>query len=356
MKKIINKLKEKKFIPLDEFMNLALYDKKKGYYTNKNPFGKKGDFITSPLVSNLFGEMIAIWCVAYWEYLGKPNKIFLIELGPGDGTLCNILLRSFKKFTQFYNSLEINLFETSKKLEKVQKSKLREKNEKVKWINNIDEINKGPVIFFGNEFFDSLAIKQFYKKKSLFFEKYVTFVKNKNYLKFTLKRANKHQIKKLSELGLVCEGNTIEYPIYTIKYLNKIAKKINLLNGCILTFDYGYTAKINQNTLQSVRNHKYANPLENIGSTDISSHVNFKLVAEILENNHLNVKKIITQNEFLQKMGINNRANIISKDISFKEKAKLFYQLKKLVDIEHMGGLFKVLLAQKKGEKFNLGF
>ena len=128
------------------------------------------------------------------------------------------------------------------------------------------------------------------------------------------------------------------------------------MNGCILTFDYGYTAKINQNTLQSVRNHKYANPLENIGSTDISSHVNFKLVAEILENNHLNVKKIITQNEFLQKMGINNRANIISKDISFKEKAKLFYQLKKLVDIEHMGGLFKVLLAQKKGEKFNLGF
>ena len=152
MKKIINKLKKKKFIPLDEFMNLALYDKKKGYYTNKNPFGKKGDFITSPLVSNLFGEMIAIWCVAYWEYLGKPNKIFLIELGPGDGTLCNILLRSFKKFTQFYNSLEINLFETSKKLEKVQKSKLREKNEKVKWINNIDEINKGPVIFLEMNF------------------------------------------------------------------------------------------------------------------------------------------------------------------------------------------------------------
>ena len=76
MNKIINILKEKKSIPLDQFINIALYDKKIGYYMKKNPFGKEGDFITSPLISNLFGEMLAIWCVAFWEYIGKPNKIF----------------------------------------------------------------------------------------------------------------------------------------------------------------------------------------------------------------------------------------------------------------------------------------
>ena len=88
MNKIINILKEKKSIPLDQFINIALYDKKFGYYNKKNPFGKGGDFITSPLISNLFGEMLAIWCVAFWEYIGKPRKILLVELGPGDGSLC----------------------------------------------------------------------------------------------------------------------------------------------------------------------------------------------------------------------------------------------------------------------------
>jgi len=120
MNKVINILKEKKSIPLDQFINISLYDKKLGYYMKKNPFGKRGDFITAPLISNLFAEMIAIWCVAFWENLGKPKKILLVELGPGDGSLCVDLLKTFKKFKSFYNSLEINLLEISNKLKKIQ--------------------------------------------------------------------------------------------------------------------------------------------------------------------------------------------------------------------------------------------
>ena len=95
MNKIINILK-KKSLPLDKFIDAALYDKKFGYYMKKNPFGKNADYITSPLVSNLFGEMIAIWCVSFWENLGKPNKIVMVELGPGDGTLCHDLINAIK--------------------------------------------------------------------------------------------------------------------------------------------------------------------------------------------------------------------------------------------------------------------
>ena len=91
MNEIINILKEKKSIPLDQFINIALYDKKIGYYIKNNPFGKEGDFITSPMISNLFGEMLAIWCVAFWEHIGKPSKILLVELGPGNGSLCKFL-------------------------------------------------------------------------------------------------------------------------------------------------------------------------------------------------------------------------------------------------------------------------
>ena len=167
MNKIINILKEKKSIPLDQFINIALYDKKSGYYMKNNPFGKNGDFITSPLISNLFGEMLAVWCVAFWEHLGKPSKILLVELGPGDGSLCKTLLETFKKFEKFYNSLEINLLEISEKLRTIQKIKIN--NKKVKWIKKIQEINCGPVIFLGNEFFDALPIKQIYKKKKIVF-------------------------------------------------------------------------------------------------------------------------------------------------------------------------------------------
>jgi len=354
MKKIISILKEKKSIPLDQFINISLYDKKFGYYMKKNPFGKGGDFITSPLISNLFGEMLAIWCIAFWEYIGKPRKILLVELGPGDGTLCNDLLKTFKQFKKFYHSLEINLLEISDKLKTIQKVKIN--NKKVKWIKNIKEINRGPVIFIGNEFFDSLPIKQIYKRKKIFFEKYVTLSNNNKKIKFLHKKANNSLIRHIQNLNLISIGNTIEYPLEAIKFLNAITKKINKFDGGLLTFDYGYTVKKNQNTLQSVKKHRYTDPVLLPGHSDITSHINFKLFQKILKKNNLNVKKITTQNEFLKKIGILERANILARKMTFKEKVNMFYRLKRLIDYREMGSLFKVLFAQKKDKKFSLGF
>jgi len=354
MNNIINILKEKKSIPLDQFINIALYDKKFGYYMKKNPFGKGGDFITSPLISNLFGEMLAIWCVAYWEHVGKPNKILLVELGPGDGSLCKDLLKTFKQFEDFYNSLEINLLEISDKLITIQKAKID--NRRVKWIKKIKEINYGPVIFLGNEFFDALPIKQIYKKKKLFFEKYVTLSSDDKKIKFLNRKANDNLIKRIRDLNLISIGNTIEYPIEALKFLEAIAKKINKFEGGLLTFDYGYAIKKNQNTLQSVKKHKYLDLFFKPGYSDITSHINFKLFHEILNKNNLDVKKITKQNEFLKKIGILERANILSKKMTFKEKANMFYRLKRLLDPEEMGDLFKVIFAQKKGRNFSLGF
>ena len=354
MNNIINILKEKKSIPLDQFINISLYDKKFGYYMKKNPFGKDGDFITAPLISNLFGEMLAIWCVAFWEHIGKPRKILLVELGPGDGSLCKNLLKTSKQFKNFYNSLEINLLEISDKLKTIQKVKIN--NKKVKWIKNIKEINCGPVIFLGNEFFDGLPIKQVYKKKKLFFEKHVALSNDNKKIRFLHKKANNNLIKRIQNLNLISIGNTIEYPIEALKFLEAIAKKINKFDGGLLTFDYGNTTKKNQNTLQSVEKHGYTNIFLAPSHSDISSHVNFKLFYKILKKNNLNVKKITTQNEFLKKIGILERANILSEKMTFKAKANMFYRLKRLLDYTEMGILFKVLFAQKKGRNFSLGF
>ena len=354
MNKIINLLKEKKSLPLDLFIKFALYDKKFGYYMKKNPFGKEGDFITSPLISNLFGEMLAVWCIAYWEYLGKPKKILLVELGPGDGTLCNDLLKTFKQFKDFYSSLEINLLEISNKLKIIQKTKIN--NKKVKWIKKIQEINFGPTIFYANEFFDALPIKQIYRKKKLFYEKHVTLSNDKKKLKFINKKASNELVKKIQKLKLTSFGNTIEYPLEAIKFLENIAKKINKFDGGLLTFDYGYIAKKNKNTLQSIKKHKTIDILFQPGHSDITSLVNFKLFHKILNKNNLNVTKIIEQSKFLKKIGILERASILSKKMTFKEKANMFYRLKRLLDPKEMGDLFKVIFAQKKNKNFSLGF
>ena len=141
-----------------------------------------------------------------------------------------------------------------------------------------------------------------------------------------------------------------------IKFLGAISKKINKFDGGLLAFDYGYNAKKNKNTLQSVKKHRYTNLLLKPGHSDITSHINFKLFHKILKKNNLNVKKITDQSEFLKKIGILERANILSEKMTFKAKANMFYRLKRLLDYKEMGSLFKVIFAQKKDGKFSLGF
>jgi len=244
--------------------------------------------------------------------------------------------------------------EISDKLKTIQKVKIN--NRKVKWIKKIKEINWGPVIFLGNEFFDALPIKQIYKKKKLFFEKFVALSNDNKKIRFLYKKANNSLIKRIQDLNLISIGNTIEYPIEALKFLKAIAKKINKFDGGLLTFDYGYIAQKNQNTLQSVKKHKYTNIFSMPYHSDITSHLNFKLFHKILKKNNLNVKKITNQSEFLKKIGILERANILSEKMTFKAKANMFYRLKRLLDYREMGNLFKVIFAQKKDGKFSLGF
>ena len=168
MKSDLKFFKKSKVIPIDRFFKNVLYDNKIGYYSSRLPIGQKGDFITSPNISYLFSEIIAIWIVACWESFGKPKNFNIVELGPGDGSLAKTLLRSFTKFPKFNSIKKLFLFEESEYLRKIQKKRILNKD--VKWINNFDKIKKGPVIFFGNEFFDAIPIKQFKKINNTLFD------------------------------------------------------------------------------------------------------------------------------------------------------------------------------------------
>ena len=347
------KLKKSHSLPLDKFINFSLYNKKFGYYMKKNPFGKEGDFITAPNISRLFSEMIAIWTISFWESLGSPKKFNLIELGAGNGEMMRVLIESFKNFPSFYNSCNFFIHEKSPSLIKTQKKKLIDT--KIIWISKIDKIKKNPSIFLANEFFDAIAIKQFRKKKNLWFEKFVN-LKRKNKAVFFEKKIDMKKIEKKIKFKISHNQNFIEYSEVGLSYLKDISRLIKRNTGGLLLIDYGYVEKKMKNTLQAISKHKFANILDNIGNVDITHNINFNLFKRFTKKIGGLKSNLTTQKEFLLKMGINERAEIISKNQSFLNKTDIYFRLKRLVDEKHMGNLFKFMLIKNRNNKFKLGF
>ena len=345
--------KKSKVIPIDKFFSNVLYDKKLGYYNSKIPFGKEGDFVTSPKISNIFSEIIAIWMISCWETFGRPKNLNIVELGPGDGSLTKILLRTFKKFPEFNSLKKLFLFEKSIYLKKIQKKNILDKG--VKWIDNFDKLKKGPIIFFGNEFFDALPIKQFKKIYNSLYEKNYT-LNQKFEIEEVFKKASQQDKKMIKNFKTINKLKFIEFPKLGFNELKKISKKISELQGCILIIDYGYLKPNNQNTLQSVIKHKKNKLLNNLGKADITAHVNFSLLSEFFIKNNLKIKNIITQKNFLESMGILERAKIIAKKMKFTEQTDLYLRIQRLLSPKYMGNLFKVILAYNFKDNNFAGF
>ena len=340
-------------LPLDKFIDLSLYDKKHGYYIKKYPFGEKGDFITAPNISRLFSETIAIWIVSFWQSLGSPKKFNLIELGAGNGEMMKVIIESFQNFPNFFKSCNLIIHEKSLSLIKTQKKNLYKK--KITWISKINEINDHPSIFIANEFFDAMPIKQFVKKKNLWFEKFVN-LKDKKKLFFFEKKINIQKFEKKIQFNISKNQNFIEYSMEGFHYLKDISKIIKKNKGGLLLIDYGFSDWKMKNTLQAVSNHKFANILDDIGTVDITHNINFNLFKKFI-NKFSGLKSNLTnQKNFLIKMGIKQRAEIISKNLPFSKKADIYYRLKRLVDKNQMGDLFKVMLITNKKINFKIGF
>jgi cyclopropane-fatty-acyl-phospholipid synthase len=342
------KLKKNYNFSLDKFINYSLYNKNFGYYMKKNPFGKDGDFITAPNISRLFSEMIAIWTISFWKSLRSPKKFNLIELGAGNGEMMKDLIETFKNFPDFFSSCNFIIHEKSPSLIKLQKKKLI--NTKIQWVSKFNKIKKIPSIFIANEFFDAIAIKQFKKKGNQWFEKFVSLKSHENAFFFVKK------IEKKIELKISRDQNFIEYSELGLKYLKDISQIIDKNLGGLLLIDYGYTEKKMKNTLQAISNHKFANILSNIGNSDITHNINFNLFKQFIKKFDNLESNLTTQKKFLLKMGIKQRAELISKNLSFLKKSDIYYRLNRLINENQMGNLFKVMLIKNKNNKFKLGF
>jgi len=347
------KLKNKDLLTLDKFIENSLYNKKTGYHMKKDPFGKKGDYITAPNISILFSEMMAVWIISFWEKLNYPKQFNLIELGAGNGEMMKTMINTFSRFPQFKNSCNIKILEKSKLLKKAQKKII--KNKEIKWLKNLNELNNLPSVFIANEFFDALPIKQFLKMNNKWYERHVQFT-NQKIPKFLDIPYDIKKLEKKIKFTISAKQTFIEFSPLASEYLKKIMNKIKLNDGGILIIDYGYNDKKMKNTLQAVSKHKYADILSDFGNSDITYNLNFNLIGQIIKKLGPFFQATTTQRKFLTSIGILERAEILSKNMTFNKKADMYFRIKRLIDDRQMGKLFKVIFVTNKKNKFKLGF
>ena len=346
-------MKANRNLPLDQFIELALYDKVNGYYMKKNPFGKEGDFITAPNITRLFSEIIAIWVVTFWKSIGSPKKFNLLEFGAGNGEMMKVIIETLKNFPECFVYCNFQIHEKSELLRK--KQQLNLKSEKITWIKDIKISNSFPTIFLANEFFDALPIKQFFKKKEGWFERFVD-LNDKKKAEFKDQPIDIKSIERVINFEISKDQEIIEYSPVSFEYLKHICNSIKKNDGGILIIDYGYLNFKMHETLQAIKNHKHSNILEDIGDSDITYNINFNLFKTFIDQfDDLN-SLICNQKKFLTSMGIVQRAEIISENIPFSKKSDLFYRIRRLIDEKQMGELFKVMLIKKKKNKFKTGF
>ena len=345
--------KNNNLFTLDKFIEESLYNKRYGYYMKKNPFGEGGDFITAPNISILFSEMIAIWIISFWEKLDCPKKFNLVELGAGNGEMMRVLVHSFNRFPKFKKSCKINILEKSRLLQQIQKNNIT--NSKIKWLNNLNELNNFPCIFVANEFFDALPVKQFLKREKKWYERYISFANDKK-LEYLDIPFDMQKFEKEIKFKISYKQTFIEYSPLAEEYLKIIINKITLNNGGILIIDYAYLEKKMKNTLQAVSKHKYLNVLKSFQNSNITYNLSFNLINMIIKKLGPCTSLSTTQKKFLTKLGILDRAEIISKNMPFSQKADIYFRIKRLIDEGQMGDLFKVMFITNLKNKFNLGF
>jgi cyclopropane-fatty-acyl-phospholipid synthase len=264
-----------------------------------------------------------------------------------------VIIETLKNFPECFNNCSFQIHEKSELLKK--KQQLNLKSENITWIDDIKINNSYPIVFLANEFFDALPIKQFFKRKEGWVERFVNFKDEKN-AEFNEQPINIKDIEKDLSFEISKDQEIIEYSPSSFEYLKDISNLIKKYDGGILIIDYGYLNLKMEETLQAIKNHKHSSVLEDIGESDITYKINFNLFKRFIgQFDDLNL--IITnQKKFLTSMGIIQRAEIISENIPFSKKTDLFYRIRRLIDEKQMGELFKVMLIKKHKNNFKTGF
>jgi SAM-dependent MidA family methyltransferase len=340
-------------IPFSRYMQMCLYEPELGYYSrSREQFGNAGDFYTSSDVHAVFGRLLARQFEEMWRALDSPERIAVIELGPGRGLFArDVLDWSAKHFPEFARALCYALVEQSPHLRERLQERLAEHiaAERARVFESLEAAASTAgenIIVFGNEFFDALPVEVVDYRGALRIGlengKFVeTFVPPTAAEAEFLDRYSVHPE----------EGERVEAPLVSLQWMERIAAAVRGKRGFLVVIDYGYTreeqlAGRHRDTIMSYRQHTAStSPYEAPGEQDITAHVNFTAIRERGLQRGLEPVALLTQSQFLIGIGEETQFADAFQDCELpQERAKVALQLKHLISPTGMGETFQVLL------------
>jgi NADH dehydrogenase [ubiquinone] 1 alpha subcomplex assembly factor 7 len=339
-------------IKIDDMMEQVLSINPDSYYIATKNIGIDGDFITSPEISQLFGETIALWAIEQWQKLGEPGEFCLLELGPGQGTLMDDLLRASSKIAGgFVKATKVHLLEINQKFIQQQKFKLAKHKKEITWIEGVLDLPELPLVIIANEFFDALPIKQFVKTQDKWCESILVVdpIDGKiKYSKIEINKALQNQLE-LEHLN-ANDGAIIEESIKSLEIIRALSDHVNKYSGAALIIDYGYDIKTLErtrsqynSTLQAIKNHQYWPIIDTLGEADLTAHVDFDALKKASKERGVNDFRNFSQRNFLLSYGIDLRLLELKKTVTSEEYDILNRQVLRLTSPSMMGELFKVM-------------
>jgi SAM-dependent MidA family methyltransferase len=331
-------------MPIAQYMELCLTHPEHGYYITRDPLGSSGDFTTSPEISQMFGELLGIWAAAAWRMMGAPENVRLVELGPGRGTLMLDALRAAKVLPEFRAAIVAHMVEVSPVLETLQRLALGASDIPVHWHKSLSEVPVGPLIVIANEFFDALPVRQAVMCADGWHERVVK-ISEDNRLHFSIARDPDPLFEELlpSDMRPARIGEIFEWR--ADQTVLELSRRIVQSVGAALIVDYGHVATSIGDTLQAVGAHQFADPLSAPGRVDLTAHVDFEALARAAESMHARVHGPIEQVEFLQRLGIEQRAAALKAGAPHDQAVAIQSALVRLTSTEPtgMGRMIKVL-------------
>ena len=323
-------------VSIATFMTMALHDPQHGFYATRESIGAEGAFTTAPEISQIFGELVGLWCVQAWCDQGRPARPRLVELGPGRGTLMADALRAMRVMPAFLENLDITLVEASPRLAAMQRERLDAWKGAISWTRQWSDVAADrPLFVLANEFLDALPIRQFVQTERGWCERMVGLDASEE-LAFVLAPAPVPL--PAAERGAPAPGAVYEMAPSAQALVEDVSRIIAKQSGAALFVDYGYGAEAGfGETLQAVNHHRASDVLGAPGEDDLSAHVDFTSLARGFAPGARPYGPI-AQAEFLRNLGIVARAEQL---IARNPGAEIAAGVERLLSPAAMGTLFK---------------
>ena len=335
-------------ISLARYMALCLTDPEHGYYRRGQPIGARGDFTTAPEISQMFGELIGLWCAVTWRQIGAPAALNLVELGPGRGSLMADCLRAGRQIAAFVPACTIHLVEAGDDMRAAQRCALE--GHDVRWHDDFASVPDGPALIIANEFFDALPIRQFQRAEGGWHER---LVDDRGGLCFGQSTA----CDALPDtFGPAPPGSIAEISPVREHLAAQIAGRIAAQGGAALIIDYGHARTGLGDTLQAVRRHAPHDPLTAPGEADLTSHVDFEALGRAAGAHDVALHGPIAQGRFLRTLGIDARAAMLMKNTTPAGAAEIEQARERLTAPAAMGTLFQAFAICRPGTATPAGF